>query len=104
MLVLTRKPGERVLIGDDIVVTFLESRGDGIRIGIEAPRGVKIQRGEIVAAVTEANRESSQSSDDNTSTEDKLRAVLGLPPAGAEPAPAKHAEAPRADGASTEQP
>ena len=46
MLVLTRKPGERILIGDNIVVTILDSRGDGVRIGIDAPRGVTIQREE----------------------------------------------------------
>ncbi|HEY2556983.1 MAG TPA: carbon storage regulator [Diaminobutyricibacter sp.] len=54
MLVLTRKPGERVLIGDDIVITVLESRGDGIRIGIDAPPGLRIQRDEVVRAVVEA--------------------------------------------------
>jgi carbon storage regulator len=55
VLVLTRKAGERVLIGDDIVITVLDARGDGIRIGIDAPRGVTIQREEVVKAVTEAN-------------------------------------------------
>jgi carbon storage regulator len=60
MLVLTRKVGERVLIGDDIVVTILDSRGDGIRIGIDAPRGVRIQRDEVIKAITEANQEASQ--------------------------------------------
>ncbi len=57
MLVLTRKPGERVLIGDDIVITVLEARGDGIRIGIDAPRGLRIQRDEVVRAIAEANQE-----------------------------------------------
>ncbi|WP_431219488.1 carbon storage regulator CsrA [Leifsonia xyli] len=61
MLVLTRKAGERVLIGDDIVVTILESRGDGVRIGIDAPRGIRIQRDEVVKAVTEANQEATES-------------------------------------------
>ncbi len=55
MLVLTRKVGEQILIGDDIVITVLDSRGEGIRIGIDAPRGVKIQREEVLRAVTEAN-------------------------------------------------
>ncbi|HEV7848779.1 MAG TPA: carbon storage regulator CsrA [Mycetocola sp.] len=78
MLVLTRKPGERIVIGDDIVVTFLESRGDSIRIGIEAPSGVKIQRDEIVQAVTEANRAAVET---DSSAEDRIKAALGyLPP------------------------
>ncbi|SDS90868.1 carbon storage regulator, CsrA [Microterricola viridarii] len=57
MLVLTRKPGEKILIGDDIVITVLDARGDSIRIGVDAPRGIKIQRSEVVQAVAEANAE-----------------------------------------------
>lgn len=55
MLVLTRKPGEQIMIGDDIVITVMEGRGDGVRIGIEAPRGVSIQRREVVEAIAAAN-------------------------------------------------
>ncbi|MFD3444985.1 carbon storage regulator CsrA [Microbacteriaceae bacterium 4G12] len=73
MLVLTRKAGERVLIGDDIVITVLDARGDGIRIGIDAPRGVTIQREEVVKAVTEANVEAASASAD---AEDRIRAAL----------------------------
>jgi len=76
MLVLTRKVGERIVIGDDIVITVLDSRGDGVRIGIDAPRGVKIQREEVVKAVTEANVEASKAPDD---AEARLRAALGAP-------------------------
>lgn len=47
MLVLTRQPGESLLIGDNIVITVLEVRGDKVRIGIEAPRDVKILREEL---------------------------------------------------------
>ncbi|MCJ1714932.1 carbon storage regulator CsrA [Microbacterium sp. M1A1_1b] len=75
MLVLTRKVGERILIGDDIVITVLDSRGDGVRIGIDAPRGVKIQREEVVRAVTEANVEAAQAAD--VDAEARLRAALG---------------------------
>jgi carbon storage regulator len=60
MLVLTRKIGERVLIGDDIVVTILDVRGDGVRVGIDAPRGIRIQRDEVVQAVSEANQEATE--------------------------------------------
>ena len=59
MLVLTRKRGEQILIGDDIVITILDSRGDSVRIGVEAPRGVIIHRLEVMQAVTEANRAAS---------------------------------------------
>ncbi|MCU1570988.1 MAG: carbon storage regulator CsrA [Naasia sp.] len=57
MLVLTRKKGERVMIGDDIVITVIDIRGDGIRIGFDAPRGVSIQRAEVLSAVSAANTE-----------------------------------------------
>jgi len=55
MLVLTRKRGEQILIGDDIVITILDSKGDSVRVGIDAPRGVIINRLEVMQAVTEAN-------------------------------------------------
>ena len=74
MLVLTRKVGERILVGDDIVITVLDARGDGVRIGIDAPRGVKIQREEVVRAVTEANVAATNTDDD---AEARLRAALG---------------------------
>jgi len=62
VLVLTRKKGERILIGDDIVVTLIDIRGDGVRIGFDAPRGVPIQRAEVVTAVTDANTEAAATS------------------------------------------
>ena len=75
MLVLTRKPGEKILIGDDIVITVLDARGDSVRIGIDAPRGVKIQRDEVVRAVTEANLAASQI---DTEAEDRIKRSLGM--------------------------
>ncbi|TDN42825.1 carbon storage regulator CsrA [Curtobacterium flaccumfaciens] len=78
MLVLTRKVGERILVGDDIVITVLDSRGDGVRIGIDAPRGVKIQREEVVRAVTEANASASATAADDDA-EARLRKALGSP-------------------------
>ena len=47
MLVLTRKLNEQIMIGDDIKVTLIRVRGNTIRIGIEAPRDVRIVRGEL---------------------------------------------------------
>lgn len=51
MLVLSRKKGESIVIGDDIVVTIVEVRGDKIRLGIEAPRNVPVHRKEIRDAI-----------------------------------------------------
>jgi carbon storage regulator len=47
MLVLGRKPGERVFVGDDIEVMVLEVRGDRVKLGFNAPRYLPIQRGEL---------------------------------------------------------
>ena len=57
MLVLTRKPRQQIMIGDDIVVNVVDVQGDNVRIAIEAPREVKIYRGEIYSAIPEENRQ-----------------------------------------------
>jgi len=56
MLVLSRRLGESVVIGDDVVVTVLEVRGDVVRIGVDAPRSVQVRRQELLEAVAEANQ------------------------------------------------
>ena len=53
MLVLTRKRDERIFIGDDIVLVVVGIRGDKVRLGIQAPSGVVIQREELAIAVDE---------------------------------------------------
>lgn len=60
MLVLTRKPGEGILIGDDIRITVVEIKGGGIRIGIEAPPDKKIYRQEIYDRIRQENQEALQ--------------------------------------------
>ena len=57
MLVLTRRPGESVMIGDDVVVTVLDVRGDVVRVGIKAPRSVQVHREEVYRELQKANRE-----------------------------------------------
>jgi carbon storage regulator CsrA len=47
MLVLTRKVSEQIKIGNDIVITVLRVKGQSVRIGIEAPRGVRVLRAEL---------------------------------------------------------
>jgi carbon storage regulator len=49
MLVLTRKPSEKIHIGDNVVVTVVRTKGNAVRLGIEAPEHVSIVRGEIAA-------------------------------------------------------
>src|SRR5271169_3203842 len=56
MLILTRRPAERVVIGDEILVTVMGVSGHTVRLGIAAPAGVPIYREEIWLAVREENR------------------------------------------------
>ena len=51
MLVLTRRANQSIMIGDDIVVTVLDVRGDQVRIGIKAPRSVGVHREEVFVAL-----------------------------------------------------
>ena len=55
MLVLTRKAGEQIQIGDHIVVTVVRLLGGGVRLGIEAPNDARIVRGELGSASSPAN-------------------------------------------------
>jgi carbon storage regulator len=55
MLVLSRRLGESVVVGDDITITVLEVRGDVVRIGIDAPRSVRVHRAELLAELADAN-------------------------------------------------
>ncbi len=55
MLILTRKLGESITIGDDIRITFLETKGKQVRIGIEAPPHIAVHREEIYQLIREQN-------------------------------------------------
>ena len=56
MLIITRRQGEKIMLGDDIVVHVMEIVGNSVRVGIEAPRSVPVYREEIWEAVREENR------------------------------------------------
>jgi len=51
MLILTRRVGESVMIGDDVTITVLRVKGNQVRIGVNAPRTVSVQREEIVVRI-----------------------------------------------------
>ncbi|MDX1945161.1 MAG: carbon storage regulator CsrA [Pirellulaceae bacterium] len=55
MLVLSRKRDERIVIGDNIVITVVEVRGDKVRLGIEAPKEVPVHRQEVLEALRRAD-------------------------------------------------
>ena len=56
MLVLTRKVGESIMIGDGIEVKIIGIDGDQVKLGIEAPRHIKVHRHEIFKAIQEENK------------------------------------------------
>lgn len=58
MLILTRKVGESLLIGDDISITILNMRGNQIKIGVNAPKDVSVHREEIYQRIKELENES----------------------------------------------
>lgn len=75
MLVLGRKLGERILVGDDVVVTVVSVGRDGVRVGIDAPREVRVHRAEIVDQVAADNRAAALGAPGG---EARARALLGL--------------------------
>ena len=56
MLIITRRPGERIMLGDDTRIHIMEVVGNTVRVGVEAPRSLPVYREEIWTAVKEENR------------------------------------------------
>lgn len=63
MLVLTRRKGESIMIGSEVSVTILDVRGDQVRVGIDAPRSIKVHREEVYQQVAAANQAAAMPSD-----------------------------------------
>jgi carbon storage regulator len=78
LLILTRRVGESVMIGDDIIVTVVEVRGDSIRLGIQAPRSVDVHREEVHRELTESNR--AAASPDHGAVDALTRQLAARPP------------------------
>ncbi|MGE7622499.1 carbon storage regulator CsrA [Viridibacillus sp. NPDC096237] len=57
MLVLTRKTGESIMIGDNIELKVLTVEGDHVKLGIVAPKSIKVHRSEVYQAIQEQNKE-----------------------------------------------
>lgn len=60
MLVLTRKNGQSIVIGDDIEITVLSNDGSKVRLGIQAPTDVSIHRAEIYLAIQAQGRDGAE--------------------------------------------
>ncbi len=60
MLILTRKKGESIVIGDDIEITVLELEEDQVRIGINAPKNVSVHRKEIYLEIQAENKRAAE--------------------------------------------
>jgi carbon storage regulator len=60
MLVLTRKNGESIKIGDDIEITIISAKNDQVKIGIKAPKNIEVFRKEIYDQILEENQKASQ--------------------------------------------
>lgn len=82
MLVLTRREGESFTVGDDVEIEILDIKPGVIRIGIRAPRSVRVMRSELVAAVAASNQEAAA----------KV-ATLGRAELAVEPAPVRRSPA-----------
>ena len=73
MLILSRKVDEKIKIGDNITITLIEVRGDQVKIGVEAPKNVKVFRQEVFNAIQTENREAAA----NSQTLEPLSKFLG---------------------------
>lgn len=60
MLIITRRPGEKIVLGDDITVTVMEVSGQTVRLGIDAPKELPVYREEIWLAVKQENEAAAQ--------------------------------------------
>jgi carbon storage regulator len=61
MLILSRKTNEKIVIGDNISISIIEIRGDQVRIGVDAPKSVKVFRQEVFEAIMAENKAAAQS-------------------------------------------
>lgn len=90
MLIVTRRKGQRIVLGNDIEIVITDISRSGVKIGIVAPSSLTILRGEVKDAVEQANRQSLESSFSEppvatANAEAELAAVAAPPPAVAVP-------------------
>ena len=74
MLILSRKTDEKIKIGDEITITIIEVRGDQVKIGVEAPKDVKVFRQEVFNAIKNENKSAAEIP--NAENIDRLKKLL----------------------------
>jgi carbon storage regulator len=88
MLVLSRHRDESIIIGDDIVITVVDIRGDKVRLGIAAPIEISVHRQEVYDAIQRENRQASRLEPNDARQVDRLNP----------PAPRREPRRPRSEG------
>ncbi len=76
MLVLSRKPNQSIIIGEDIEVVVLEIKGDTVKLGLKAPRDVKVYRQEIFAEIKAENERAAAAAASATDAAKLLKQAL----------------------------
>lgn len=69
MLVLSRHRDESIMIGDDIVITIVDIRGDKVRLGIDAPTDIPVHRQEVYEAIKREQANAAKADKDESSTD-----------------------------------
>ncbi|MCR5436478.1 MAG: carbon storage regulator CsrA [Treponema sp.] len=79
MLILSRKIDEKIRIGEDIVITLIDVHGDQVKIGVEAPKTIKVFRQEVYEAIQNENKAAVVPEEkDNAITRDAVSALSKL--------------------------
>lgn len=72
MLILSRKTDQQIKIGEQITLTIIEIRGDQVKIGVEAPKSVKVFREEVFSAIKNENTKAADVSADKLGSLSKM--------------------------------
>jgi carbon storage regulator len=72
MLILARRIGESIMVGDQVEISVVDIKGDQVKLGIKAPSQVKVYRREVYAAIQEENRAAAAASPGNLPVLDEL--------------------------------
>ena len=78
MLILSRKIDEKIKIGEDITITLIDVHGDQVKIGVEAPKSVKVFRQEVFDAIQMENKAAVAPQNENNVARDAVSALSKL--------------------------